>query len=98
MNRLGRCALYTEPLKMFAYSDFASVQIVYIAKNVEKRQKTGFLQVEYSIVAFERVDLGSEKCQAVFSGQKRSKRYQLGRCALPAEVLRGRKSFKLATM
>ena len=35
-----------------AYSDFASVQIVYITKNVEKRQKTGFLQVEYSLVAF----------------------------------------------
>ena len=34
------------------YSNFASVHIVYNAKNVEKRQKTGFLQVEYSLVAF----------------------------------------------
>ena len=32
--------------------------------------------------------MGSKKCQAVFSGPKQSKKFHLGRCALPTQVLR----------
>ena len=39
-----------------------------------------------------------KKCQAVLPVQKESKRYQLGRCASPTEIMRGWKWLKVATM
>ena len=61
------------------------IKIFKIAKNDEKR---AFGRMNRALEHFERLKLGSEKCQAVFCGQKRSRTYQLIRFASYKESLR----------
>ena len=87
-NQVGMTCLQT----LYTWKSLKSL------KPQKKGEKSFFFRVNRASYQFDSVDLGSEKCWAVFSGQKQSKWYQLGRWASPAETLFTWKSLKLATI